>query len=108
MPQVGEKVRVTYEGVAQGPAAVSQRAVRVRTSKQTHVAYLDDPSYTVETIEPEYKPGALYQDAHGEIFQYSEFNGDRPWSKIGTFSAAGRSVPRDYPVRPLVKLVPER
>jgi hypothetical protein len=53
--------------------------------------------------EPEYEDGAVYQDAYGEVWQYTEFlEGDCGWR-----SFTDDPVQFHVPKRPLRKLVPE-
>jgi hypothetical protein len=53
--------------------------------------------------EPEYEDGAVYQDAYGEIWQYTEF----PEGDCGWRSFTDDPVQFQVPKRPLRKLVPE-
>ena len=53
--------------------------------------------------EPEYEDGAVYYDAYGEVWQYTEFpDGDCGWR-----SFTDDPVEFHVPKRPLRKLVPE-
>lgn len=52
--------------------------------------------------EPEHEPGAVVEDACGDVFRRMEDQNERPWLGFsGTFWA------EDHPKRPLRKLVPE-
>lgn len=64
---------------------------------------LDDVGKHREPEKPEYEDGAVYQDAYGEVWQYSGFReGDCPWR-----SFTDDLVRFHVPKRPLRKLVPE-
>lgn len=102
----GDRVKVTYEGeVVTGPYTRPDGSTyaHVRGPGTTHVAYLNIDGYTVERIEPEYKPGQVYVDNDGRLFYRT---GDPVWP--------WRDVPHNdrythaYPMRPLTRLVPEK
>ena len=64
---------------------------------------VDDVGKHREPEEPEYEDGAVYQDAYGEIWQYTEVSaGDCAWR-----SFTDAPVQFHVPKRPLRKLVPE-
>ena len=65
---------------------------------------VDDVGKHREPEEAEYEDGAVYQDAYGEVWQYTDFHeGDCPWR-----SFTDDPVQFHVPKRPLRKLVPER
>ena len=65
---------------------------------------VDDVGKHREPEEPEYEDGAVYQDAYGEVWQYTDFpEGDCPWR-----SFTDDPVQFHVPKRPLRKLVPEK
>jgi len=64
---------------------------------------VDDVGKHREPEEPQYEDGTVYQDAYGEVWQYTEFpEGDRGWR-----SFTDDPVQFHVPKRPLRKLVPE-
>jgi hypothetical protein len=64
---------------------------------------VDDVGKHREPEEPEYEDGAVYQDAYGEVWQYTDCpEAERPWR-----SFTDDPVPFHVPKRPLRKLVPE-
>jgi len=64
---------------------------------------VDDVGKHREPEEPQYEDGAVYQDAYGEVWQYSDFpEGDCAWR-----SFTDDPVQFHVPKRPLRKLVPE-
>ena len=65
---------------------------------------VDDVGKHREPEEPQYEDGAVYQDAYGEVWQYSDFpEGDCAWR-----SFTDDPVQFHVPKRPLRKLVPEK
>ena len=64
---------------------------------------VDDVGKHREPEEPEYEDGAVYQDAYGEVWQYTDCpEGDCPWR-----SFTDDPVQFHVPKRPLRRLVPE-
>jgi hypothetical protein len=65
---------------------------------------VDDVGKHREPEEPEYEDGAVYQDAYGEVWQYTDFpEGDCAWR-----SFTDDPVQFHVPKRPLRRLVPEK
>lgn len=55
------------------------------------------------TREPEYEPGEIYRDVHGDVFKYcNELAGDTPW-----LGFTGELYEPSHPAKPLRKMVPE-
>ena len=63
---------------------------------------VDDVGKHREPEEPEYEDGAVYQDAYGEVWQYTEFPEGGGWR-----SFTDDPVKFHVPKRPLRRLVPE-
>jgi hypothetical protein len=64
---------------------------------------VDDVGKHREPEEPAYEDGSVYQDAYGEVWQYTELpGGERAWR-----SFTDDPVQFHVPKRPLRKLVPE-
>jgi hypothetical protein len=65
---------------------------------------VDDVGKHREPEEPGYEDGAVYQDAYGEVWQYTDVpEDDCPWR-----SFTDHPVQFHVPKRPLRKLVPEK
>jgi hypothetical protein len=65
---------------------------------------VDDVGKHREPEEPDYEDGAVYQDAYGEVWQYTDVpEGDCAWR-----SFTDDPVQFHVPKRPLRKLVPEK
>lgn len=103
VPDVGTRVRVSYEGVvkkvAREPGGASHCLTIEREDGSTGIVRIGPGTHDkVEAIEPEYVDGGVYRDADGDIFKYSkEEHGWLDFGEVGPHSYG-------YPARPLVRI----
>ena len=101
----GQRVKVTYEGVVQENTFLRDGEIEVCDGSQPHgYHYHMVEQVQIEPVE-HYIVGAIYQDANGIFWEYTEKHRgyDRAWLMFGI------AMLNDYdaPERPLVRMVPE-
>jgi hypothetical protein len=107
-PNIGDKVRVTAEGVIKREAPTSAYIGKTRLmvedpAGKTRILYWPPvEGTTIEVIEPAYVEGAVYLDADGDLFVYKG-------AEIGLFivdrhSGRESTVEDDYPTRPVLRI----
>jgi hypothetical protein len=104
-PKVGDRVRVEFEGVVRwinsddwlfGVELPHGGVHAFSPGLFPYVEVLSPP-------EPDYVEGSWYLSDNGDVYQYRSRSQSLGWYSPGL----GCCVPRDFPPRPLVRLVPE-
>lgn len=100
-PQVGDRVRIGYEGEVTSISSISG-LVRVKRDDDTCIAIRQK---YITVIEPAYDPGTLWIDAVGTA--YYRLNKDNASRAAWRLVSNGAVCDNACPVRPLTRLVPE-
>ena len=107
-PNVGDKIRVTAEGVIKREVPSTPYGYKTRfhisdPSGKTRILYWPPvEGTTIEVIEPAYIEGAVYLDNDGDLFVYKG-------REIGLFvvdrhSGRETKVDDEYPSRPVLRI----
>jgi hypothetical protein len=100
-PGYRARITKTWEGVVR-PYEV-EGYLAIEDGPVLYVGPDQTGSVEVEILEPGYEPLAYYQDALGHVYRW--FRSDPSFWRC---ARTGNARHMDWPIRPLVKLVPEK
>lgn len=102
--KIGDRIKVSFEGEVHSVDSAGNVFVKSQDdyTQRFYAPSASTGHITVEVIEPEYEHGAIYMDADGDVFRWTATD-NFPWK-----SFAGDRFPRDYPTKPIQKMVPEK
>lgn len=110
-PKVGDKVRVTSEGVVKRELSVStyvnervsgkdRFSVETSDGKLRLLLWPPSPGTTIEIIEPAYVEGGVYLDADGDLFVYK----GEVLFIVHQHDGHEAQVEDNYPTKPVLKI----